>query len=414
MDRRLSDGDPLRIGVLSVHTSPLRRPGSGDAGGLNVYALESARRLARRGHDVRIFTADNGDAFADGVEIEPGLRAWHIGHVPADAAKDAYIDDIYDITADLERRPEFADLDVVHSHYWLSGWAAVEAKARHTAHLCTMHTMSLVKSRDAGDGLDRPERAEAERALAQSTALVVNTRAEAVDAADLYGADPSRSYVIPPGVDAATFAPGDQTAARRTLDLPDDALMVMFAGRIQPLKGCDVLVDAIGRLCAARPDLAGRLQLAIIGGGSARSMADLDAAIDAAGIADITRMHDPVSRGDLAELFRAADVVAVPSRSESFGLVAAEAGSCGVPVVASAVGGLPDIVADRSTGVLVPPGDAAALAAALEALLDDAPLRAQLGAAASERMRNFTWDRTADGLLTAYETEIAALEGISR
>lgn len=404
--------EPLTIGIVSVHTSPLRRAGSGNAGGLNVYALESARQLARLGHHVHIFTADQIDELADCVDIEPGLSAHQLGVVPSGADKDAFAADLDAITDALGRHRTFAQLQVIHSHYWMSGVAVERIRAANQAHLITMHTMALVKERASGVSSDTAQRIAAERTLAATVPLIVNTQTEIEDAEALYGADPEHSYVVPPGVETTTFHPRDRAAARQRTGLSETDLVVLYAGRLQQMKGIDVLLEALAELQRADPAVVRRLRTVIIGGGTPTSAAALLRAEDKLQIADFVEHRESVDPVHLADLFCSADIVVVPSRSESFGLVAAEAGACGIPVIASAVGGLPDVVDDGHTGLLVPPSNPAALAEAIGRLLHDDDLRAALGEHAAQCMLSWTWEHTATALLAAYRSEIVRLRGL--
>lgn len=398
--------EPLTIGIVSVHTSPLRRAGSGNAGGLNVYALESARQLARQGHQVHIFTADQIDELADCIEIEPGLTAHQLGVVPSGADKDAFASHLDAISDALGRHRSFAQLEVIHSHYWMSGVAVERVRLTHQTHLITMHTMALVKGRDSGVSSDTAQRIDAERTLVATVPLIVNTSKEIDDAAALYGADRDHSYVVPPGVETTTFFPRDRAESRQRTDLENADLVVLYAGRLQQMKGIDVLLDAIAILRDTDPRLSARVHTVIVGGRTPTSAAALQQVEDELQIAGLVEHRESVDPSQLADLLCSADIVVVPSRSESFGLVAAESGACGIPVIASAVGGLPDVVDDGDTGLLVPPGNPRELAKAIGQLLHDDDRRIALGQHGAQRMLTWTWVQTATQLLAAYRAEI--------
>ena len=319
-------------------------------------------------------------------------------------------------------RPE-GHYDVVHSHYWLSGqvgWLAAERW--HVPLVHTMHTMARVKNAHLAEG-DAPEPEDRELGEAQVVAvadrLVANTDAEATELIDLYDAEPDRVRVVNPGVDLRTFHPGEQGAARAELGVDPDDLVVAFVGRIQPLKAPDLLVKAAAELIGRRPDLAGRLRVVVNGGPSGAGLARPTALADLAaelGIADRVRFEAPGPRERLAQWYRAADLVAVPSYNESFGLVALEAQACGTPVLAADVGGLPTAV---KGGVLVPGHDVPQWSAALEALLDDPARRAELAARGVAHARGFGWDGTAERLLAVYAEAAASrrsdtLEALAR
>jgi D-inositol-3-phosphate glycosyltransferase len=403
--RDLTDGGvlPRRVAVLSVHTSPLSQPGTGDAGGLNVYVLQTALHLARRGVEVEIFTRATSSADAATVRVAPGVLVRNVAAGPFEGL------DKYDLPTQLcaftagvlraEANHDPGHYDIVHSHYWLSGqvgWLARDRWAVPLVH--TAHTLAAVKNAALADG-DAPEpplRAVGEQQVVdEADRLIVNTESEAHQLVSLHNADPRRIDVVHPGVDLQTFSPGDRTAARATLGLPAGDRIVAFVGRIQPLKAPDVLL----RAAALLPDV----RVLIAGGPSGSGLAAPDTLVRLAaelGIADRVSFLPPQSRDQLVNVYRAADLVAVPSYSESFGLVAVEAQACGTPVVAAAVGGLPVAVADGRSGALVAGHGAGAWAAAITGLLEaDA---AALSRGAIEHAGRFSWDHTVDALLASY------------
>lgn len=336
--------------MISLHTSPLERPGTGDAGGLNVYVVETATRLARRGVEVDIFTRATGRG-QQRVELEPGLDVT-VHHVPAGplegVPKDelpghlcAFADDLSRHVAGLSE----GHYDLIHAHYWLSGQASGLTARRFDVPLVqTMHTMARVKNAAlaAGDPPEPEARVTGEQDLVDAAdALVANTPAEARDLVELYAAAPERVHIVPPGVALETFRPGDRAADRRAAGLAPDAVVLLFVGRIQPLKGPDVLVRAAGELVRRAPELRERLVVSVLGGLSGSGLAKPEALqrlAEEEGVADLVSFGPPVSREELASRMRAADLVVVPSYNESFGLVAIEALACGTPVVAARVG----------------------------------------------------------------------------
>ena len=402
--------------MLAVHTSPLEQPGTGDAGGMNVYVVETARRLARRGVDVEVFTRATSSQQPRVVEMEPGVL---VRHVPAGPFEGLSKEDLPGqlcafaagvLRAEASRPPGW--YDVVHSHYWLSGqvgWLAAERWQVPLVH--TMHTMARVKNLSLADG-DTAEPAGREIGEAQvveaADRLVANTDEERDQLVALYGADRERVAVVPPGVDLDRFTPVPQAgrrAARESLGIAPDANLLLFVGRIQPLKAPDVLVRATARLLDRRPDLRPSLVVAVVGGPSGSGLREpesLARLVAELGLGDVVRFAPPAAADRLVDWYRAADLVAVPSYSESFGLVALEAQACGTPVVAAAVGGLRETVADGVSGVLVPDHEPGMWADAVASLLDDAPRRRRLSAGAVRHAARYGWDATVDGLLEVY------------
>jgi D-inositol-3-phosphate glycosyltransferase len=410
---------PRRVATLSVHTSPLDQPGAGDAGGMNVYIVEASRRLAARGIAVDIFTRATSSDLPPVVEMAPGVTVRHVSAGPFEGlGKEELPAQLCAFTAAVlreEAQHEPGYYDVVHSHYWLSGQVGWLARDRWSVPLVhTAHTLAKVKNEALAVG-DRPEpRARVigeEQVVAEADRLIANTEEEARQLVRLYGADPERTLVIPPGVDLDGFAPGGRAAARRAVDVPADAVVLLFVGRIQPLKAPDVVLLAAAQMLAADPALRARLRVHVVG---APSGSGLDApeqlqklAADL-GIADVVHFFPPQPPERLAEHYRAADVTVVPSHNESFGLVALEAQACGTPVVAAAVGGLPTAVRNGISGVLVDGHDPRDYSGAVRAVLDRREL---LGAGARRHAAQFSWDRTADALVEAYASAAAEMAG---
>jgi len=409
-----------RVAMLSVHTSPLEQPGTGDAGGLNVYVSEVAERLARRGIAVEIFTRATSGTQPREVELAPGVTVRTVTAGPYEGlSKNDLPGQLCAFAAGVMRteaaRPE-GWYDLVHSHYWLSGqvgWLAADRWQVPMVH--TMHTMARVKNATLAAG-DSPEPSGREIGEAQvveaADRLVANTAGEARELVELYDADPAKVRVVQPGVDLDTFTPGDRAAARRGVGLPQDAVVLLFVGRIQPLKAPALLLEAAARLLARRPDLRDRLVVAVLGGPSGSGLdqpESLQRLAEHLGISAQTRFVAPVSRERLARWYRAADLVTVPSYSESFGLVAVEAQACGAPVLAAAVGGLPTAVGDA--GVLVEGHDPDHWSLAIQRLLEDDIGRARLARAAVAHASGFSWERTTSQLLEVYAEACAARTG---
>ncbi|GAA1310849.1 D-inositol-3-phosphate glycosyltransferase [Pseudonocardia xinjiangensis] len=409
---------PRRVCLLSVHTSPLEQPGTGDAGGMNVYIVETATRMAQRGVDVEIFTRATSSENPPVVELAPGVLVRHVAAGPFEGlGKNDLPSQLCAFTAGVlrtEARHEPGYYDVVHSHYWLSGQAGWLARDRWGVPLVhSAHTLARVKNAALADG-DPPEpmvRVIGEdQVVAEADRLIGNTDEETRQLVELYGADPQRTVAIAPGVDLVRFTPGDRAVSRSVLGLPPDAIVLAFVGRIQPLKAPDVLLRAAAELLRRDPALRSRLVVLVAGGPSGSGLAEPTALHElgaSLGITDVLRFLPPQTRESLAHVYRAADVAAVPSYNESFGLVALEAQACGTPVVAAQVGGLPVAVAHERSGLLVPGHRAEQWADALAAVACVPGRRDEMGAAAVRHARMFSWDRTADALLDTY-TEAAA------
>ncbi|GAB3676001.1 D-inositol-3-phosphate glycosyltransferase [Saccharopolyspora tripterygii] len=404
---------PRRAAVFSLHTSPLEQPGTGDAGGMNVYIAQTSRRLAELGTEVEIFTRATSSDVPPIAELAPGVLVRNVVAGPFEGLdKNELPSQLCAFAAGalrVEARHEPGYYDLVHSHYWLSGqvgWLARERWGVPLVH--TAHTLAKVKNASLAEG-DSPEpRVRVlgeEQVVDQADMLVANTEFEATDLVDRYGADPGAVATIPPGVDVDVFTPGDVQAARDQLGVRPGSLVLAFIGRIQPLKAPDVLLRAAAELLQRRPELRERLVVLVVGGpsgsGLERPRALQQLAVDL-GIDDVVRFLPPRGGAELAQVYRAADVVAVPSHNESFGLVALEAQACGTPVVAAAVGGLPVAVRDGVSGLLVDGHRTEQWAEALGSLVLDAGLRERLASNARGHATAFSWSRTTESLLDAY------------
>ncbi len=306
-------------------------------------------------------------------------------------------------------RRELRALDVLHSHYWLSGWSGVLAKeATGVPLINSFHTLGRVKERAArsDEAPAPPIRALTEdQVLARSDAIVASTPYEVDDLVAHYGADPRRVHRSPPGVDRGVFHPGERAAARRRLGLGNEPLL-LTAGRVEPHKGIDTAVRALAKLPDRLAAGVGRPHLLVVGGPSGRrgahEMQFLRRLAAQGGVADRVHFIGAVPHGGLADYYRAADVLAMPSRSESFGLVAAEAQACGLPVVASDVGGLRFVVDHGVSGLIAPSPGTGDFADALVKVLDDPDARSRLSAGARAHAARFSWDATARRMLRLY------------
>ncbi len=409
-----------RVAMLSVHACPLARLGGRDSGGMNVYVRELARELGRRGIEVDVFTRWREREDPQIQSLGPNARVVHllsgpIGYYPkSDVYRrlPEFIDRLFQFT-----RTEGQPYDLIHSHYWLSAEVTDVVRSDWDVPVVQMfHTLGLVKSQVLDETLngESPERIAAERTAVRSAdRIVAASEIELADLASLYGADPAKVRVIPLGVDTQLFRPLRQSDARAALGRDACEDTILFVGRIEQIKGIDVLLEAVGQLLRRRPDLRRRVCLVIVGGATdpnadgseSEKVAELRRMVEAHGIRDSVDFVGSLDQRELACFYAAADVCAVPSLTESFGLVALEAMACGTPVVATRVGGLQTVVTDES-GLLVPPGDSSALSEAIAQLLDDMELRTRLSAGARARAQSFTWQRVADAIERVYDEVI--------
>jgi len=414
-----------RLAVLSLHTSPLAQPGTGDGGGMNVYVRELTAALARTGVTCDVFTRAWSPDLPAVVDVEPGLRVHHVPAGPLEClAKESLPGVVEEFTAGVLGRMTAASgsgadpggglpYTSVHANYWLSGLSGHVIKHELELPLvCTFHTLDRVKAESMPEEVeaDMPHRrAEAEASVINcSDAVLASCTVEADQIASLYGGDPGRIRIVPPGVDHAFFGPGHRPQARRALGLPLDGRLLLFVGRIQPLKCADAAIETLGELLEGGGE---PYRLVVVGGPSGphgeKSLQGLHDLADARGVREHVHFIEPQPHELLSSYYRAADVCLVPSRSESFGLVALEAAACGTPVVASAVGGLTTLVDHGHTGFLVEDPDPRAYADAVRTVFDE-PLAAERFSTASVlRARRYTW-RAAAAALVELHDELAS------
>jgi D-inositol-3-phosphate glycosyltransferase len=406
-----------RLAVLSFHTSPLAQPGTGDGGGMNVYVRELSSALARAGVECDVFTRAWSPDVPAVVSVEPGFRVHHVAAGPlAIVPKEELPDLVEEFTDGVRTRmtlgPGDLSYDAIHANYWLSGLAGHRLKHELDLPLVsTFHTLDRVKAESSPEEVSSDEphrRAEAESAIMACSEVVLASCSVEVDQlVDLYKADPERIRIVPPGVDHAFFAPGYRPQARRAVGLPSQGPLLAFIGRIQPLKGADIALAVLEAILPAHPETT----LVLVGGPSGpHGQAHLDALhqrVNEKGLGANVRFVDPQPHELLSSYYRAADVCLVPSRSESFGLVALEAAACGTPVVASAVGGLSTLVEHGSTGFLVDGHDVDGFARAAARLVEEPVMAEKLALNAVDRARQFTWTQAANLLRSTYE-ELAA------
>jgi D-inositol-3-phosphate glycosyltransferase len=411
------------LAVLSLHTSPLAQPGTGDGGGMNVYVRELCAALARSGVQCEVFTRADDPACPGTVSVEPNFRVHHVQAGPlAPVAKERLPDLVPAWTAGVGRsltalanagRP----VDAIHANYWLSGLAGHTLKHElGVPLLVTFHTLDRVKADVSPEELSAAEpvrRAVAEAEIVGcADAVIASCSVEADQLVELYGADPERIAIVAPGVDHAFFSPGNQDQARRAVGLRQGDPVVLFAGRIQPLKGLTVAVDALALVRASGGRL-GSASLVVLGGPSgphgSEELAAVQRHIDGPGLQAAVRMLPPQRHEILSSYYRAVDACVVPSHSESFGLVALEAAACGAPVVAAAVGGLTTLIDDGCTGYLVEGRDPADFARPLAAILSDRGLAGRLGRAGAARAGAYTWAAAAEALWSRGESLTSAV-----
>jgi D-inositol-3-phosphate glycosyltransferase len=415
-----------RLAVLSLHTSPLAQPGTGDGGGMNVYVRELATALARTGAACDVFTRAWSDELAPVVDVEPGLRIHHVPAGPlSPLAKERLPEVVDEFTDGVLARMTGAvvvpgddttdPFEAVHANYWLSGVAGHAIKHELDLPLVsTFHTLDRVKAEAGPEEVEADtahQRAEAEAAIVRcSDAVLASCTVEAEQIAELYGADPARIFVVAPGVDHAFFGPGHRPQARRALGLPAEGTLLLFVGRIQPLKRADLAVRSLAEL-ARDPD--GDYRLVVVGGPSGphgeQAHHDLVELAADLGVGERVTMVPPQPHELLSTWYRAADACLVPSRSESFGLVALEAAACGTPVVASAVGGLTTLVDHGRTGFLVEDPDPGAYAEWVRTIVSEPLLAERLSTAAVLRARRYTWRQAAATLRTVHDELLESL-----
>jgi D-inositol-3-phosphate glycosyltransferase len=397
-----------RVAYLSMHTCPLVQPGNGDAGGMNVYIHELALAMADTDVEAVVFTRRSDSDTPDVVDVAPGYRVVHVTAGPPERLS---IEEMVPYVG------EFAEsvikwltgsrypFEIAHSHYWLSGWAGVLVKEAMDMPLVnSFHTLGRVK--DLNRRHDEPASSVTrtmteEEVIGHSNCVVASTPYEFDDLVEHYGASLESLCTSPPGINHDLFAPGDQSDARAWLGLDEGTPLALFVGRIQPLKGIDIAIEAL-----ARSTITPTPHLVIIGGPSGddgyRELVALQELAKTLHLHERVHFVAPQPHDQLAGFYRAADVLVMPSRSESFGLVAAEAQACGLPVVAARVGGLPFVVHHEGSGLLVDGHEPADYARAMDRVLGDERLAAKLSEGGIFKSREFSWPQTVDRLLELY------------
>ena len=407
-----------RVAMLSVHTCPLATLGGKETGGMNVYVRDLSREFSRRGIYVDVFTRSQNPRLP---RVSPRLgHRGRVIHLPAGPEapydKNLVFDHLPEFSAGVIRfvEREQVSYDVLYSHYWLSGEVAWTLRERWGTPVVQMfHTLGHMKNRVAQRSSERESgrRIESEtRIVGFADRLVAATPAEKAQLTWLYGADPCRISVISPGVDLRRFHPIDKDLAKSAIGAPEHRRMILFVGRIEPLKGIDTLLRAVALVAQNHPDWLSNACVAIIGGDPSKDgraenaeMARLQALWTELGISELVTFLGAKDQDTLQYYYSAAEVVVMPSHYESFGMVALEAMACGTPVIASEVGGLAFVVRDGVTGFHVPERDPQALAAKIELLLSDEPLRMRLGRRATCWAESYGWPVIADRLLDLFQ-----------
>ena len=385
----------MRVAYVSAHGCPLAAPGAGSAGGMSVFLRSMAQALARAGVQVDVYAASHGPCPASS-----GPGSLRLAHVSTEGAPD-FAEDL--LAAVKEAGTDYA---LVHSHYWTSAGPGLRlAEEVGVPHVFTGHTIAAIKERAGGAPEPDARKSAEDAAVRRSHAVVTFTEEESASLSELFGLAPERAYAVPMGVDLGLFRPHAHFDARAMLGIGQGERVLLSVGRIEPFKGTDVFVQAVALLSE-------RVRMLVVGGGEDEpGVAWLRDAARADGVGDLLDWRAAVPQSDLPAYYAAADICVVPSLHEMFGLVALEAMACGIPVVASDAGGLRELVRHGETGLLCRPGDAAALAEALDALLGDASFAGRMGAKGALRAERFTWDVSAARLAAVYEQVVSTGPG---
>jgi D-inositol-3-phosphate glycosyltransferase len=407
----------LRVAVLTLHTSPEDQSGVGDSGGLNVFVRSLWKRLGNQGFEADIFTRWRGErSLVHELSREVRLLRLPVGP-PRPIPKEELVGLLPELLLALmqagrEVVSSAPPYDLLHSHYWLSGWVGMRAAAHWRVPLvASFHTLGYVKNMvlPLGDRLEPEERTRVETEVMRvADGILAPTPSEARHMMDLYGANPDRIHIVPAGVDLKLFVPVPKERAKRALGVAGRRLL-LFVGRLQPFKGPDLAIRTLAAALSAAPDVVQQTRLAVIGGTSGSSEAYggdgpgfLRGLARRLGVVDRVDFVPAQPQARLAGFYAAADALLMPSRSEAFGLAALEAQACGTPVIASAQGGLRDVLVHGKTGFLVADQDAGAWADRVIALLRDDELSGQLGRAARQQAARFPWDATVRKVASIY------------
>jgi D-inositol-3-phosphate glycosyltransferase len=411
---------PQRIAVVSYHTCPLEQPGKGDSGGLNVFVLNLAQEIARRGLKVDIYTRRSAPDSPHVVISGPGVRVIHIDAGPPTTLSKRelveYIEEFGSGAAEYAARCSLG-YDVVHSHYWMSGPAAQVMAANHRSpHIHTSHTLQAAKDgsgADSGEGVSLLRRSTEKELLNSVDLVTASTEYESAILRREYGVPSDRVFMLPPGFDPMVFSPSGPLPNSEFLEanpkiaslLLEERPIIVAAGRIQPLKGFDLAVEAVEQMRCMFPRLSD-CGLLICGGPSGEDgeseVEKLTELISKCVRPSDTVLAGPVGRRDLATILRRADLLLITSRTESFGMIALESLACGTPVVATTSGGVDELIKDGLSGALVESRDPVTLGQVLGELLERRDRLAEMGVAAATSVREMTWDRVAEDMMSAY------------
>lgn len=400
-DALMKQDRQFRVAMLSVHSCPQGRPGTRDTGGMSIYVQNVARELGAREIAVDIFTRSHQQSSPPIMEIGQNVRLIHIpsGYNKEKLELFSYLPDFTKAIYAFKEQ-EAIEYNIIHSHYWLSGWVGAELASQwRIPHVIMLHTSARAKNHHLGYSVEPEIRAETEQQVLGAANLVVAaTQSEKQDLADFYGVDPLKIAVIPCGVDLDTFRPLLKPFARRALNL-DGLPVVLYVGRLGPEKGVEQLLEAVAIVAREWP-----IQVVIVGGEDVDKgeMEHLQSLSRKLGIADMIRFHSSVEQDELPLYYSSADVLVLPSQYETFGLVAAEALACGLPVIASPVGAIPQLVQEGKTGFILNSSEPADLANILARFINDEDLRQRLAASARTAVTNLSWANVAERLAQEY------------
>jgi D-inositol-3-phosphate glycosyltransferase len=398
-----------RVAMIAVHSNPLAEPGAGDSGGMTVYIRQIAKSMSARDVEVDIYTRRDASGLPDVAELHPGVRVIQIEAGEPGISKEEIPAHLPEFTQNLLRTLERVDrYDLIHSHYWLAGRVASRVSGRLSIPFVhTFHSLGRAKNASAGRETREPELrlAGEDRVIREADAIVASTCEERRWLINLYAAHHDRVHVIPPGVDHDLFSPGDQAKARRRLGLSAERVL-LFVGRLQPLKAANIAICAVSHLIRSGRLSSDETKLLVVGGPSGLTgdyeLERLKRLTHEVGLDGVVEFVPARPHQGLSRYYRAADVCLVPSLTETFGLVALEAQACGVPVVASAVGGLSSVVRHGETGFLVEPNSIEDFADRSWQILSDQQLRNALASCAASLSHDFSWSRSAGELYELY------------
>lgn len=399
-----------KIGMVSLHTSPFAQPGQEDSGGLNVYVQQMAFALAHQGHECTIYTRRTDPLQLDLEYIEPGVRVAHLDVGDYDMTLDempSITDEFAESMANCLDNTDDYGTDILHANYWLSGMVAHKLKHEFNLPLITtFHTLGKVKE-SIGESVDK-DRIAVEREIVQcSEAMPVVSKAEGMDLVNYYEADSKRIHIVEAGVNHALFSPGNQTHARKGLGIDSEIPVLLFVGRIQPLKQLCKAIETLHEVVETHKSA----ELLVVGGPSGpqgeKTLKEAYELARSLNLESQIRFVEPQPHYLLSTYYRAADMVIVPSLSESFGLVALEAAACGIPVVASKVGGLANLVEHQRTGILIEGNEASDFAAGVMSILQDGALSVDMAFEAVSKAATYSWSGAATKLERVYVNSLS-------